>query len=83
MTALTRKLRLEEACHPAYNRIRAIKVSIAIAILGVSEGGFWLAIRNKKNTPKRKFSGWISRGRPGVFRADVSGQKLQACPGNL
>ena len=29
-----------------------------------------------KNSPNRKFTGWISRGRPGVIRADVPGQNF-------
>ena len=36
--------------------------------------------RNEKNMPERKFSGRISRGRPGVIRADVPGQNLLAGP---
>ena len=31
---------------------------------------------NKKNSPKREFSGRISRGGPGVIQADGPGQKL-------
>ena len=37
----------------------------------------------EKKRPKRKFSGRISRGRPGVIRADVPGQKLRAGSRNL
>ena len=42
---------------------------------GYGRQGSKLTIRNK-NSPKRKFSGRISRGRPGVIRVDVLGQNF-------
>ena len=43
-------------------------------------GGIRHLIPGRKVRPKRKFSGWISNGRPGVIRADVQGQKLRSGP---
>ena len=38
--------------------------------------------RTKKNSPKRKFSGRISRGHPGAIRADIPAQKFGQGPLN-
>ena len=50
------------------------KRSACQAVLGTHKG------QERKDSPKRKFLGRISRGRPGVIRADVPGHKLQAAP---
>ena len=61
--------------------VRSITESVcALAFVSRSTS---LQIRNEKNSPKRKFSGRISCGRPGVIRLDAPDQKLQAGPRNL
>ena len=42
-----------------------------------SLGHSWLnaSIQQRKISPKKKITGQISRGRPGVIRADIPGQK--------
>ena len=76
-----RTLNLKKACDPA-NPLQPPEPRRLESDQRSDFGGFSPECQERKISPKRKFSGQISRGHPGVIHADIPAQNFGQGPRN-